>query len=228
GSHRRAILQLRRDLHNDRPLEDRALALAEASIGPAEAAELHRWNRRRVAAAAELEQLQRTYEGEVEAARRSLGAVASHEDFLAGIQLSGQGLYQSVLEFIDSARGPGKHPRSKNVRKTESTLVRFVHRTALRTTPFGSFTEIGAQPWRAAPVRLVAEGPRRTRVVRLNRGLLSWMASALRTIEGADRLLWLRLNDTIVRGDPIQAFTRGMEGDTRSYWSERFVSLPQT
>ncbi len=39
-------------------------------------------------------------------------------------------------------------------------------------------------------------------------------------------LFWL--NNTIERGDVVAAFTRGMDGDGRSCWNERFVSLPES
>lgn len=214
---RHRALQVRRDLHNDRRL-DEADAETVAGLLDAEALEAFRaWRRSRRRHERLREDAVTRLEEESEEARSALAGIASRANFLKGVQLSGRQLYRSVRNYVT-----GEVERDP---KLERTIVRYAYRMSLRTTPFGSFTEVGARPWRARGETASAAIGRRRRVS-INRGLLTWMVHALRQIDDTDGVLRLRLNNTLrpVEGR-LEAFTRGMDGSENAYWGEGFVDV---
>nr|ADR01081.1 NocE [Nocardia sp. ATCC 202099] len=197
---RRAVLKLRRDVHNDR---------VPASVPPLPgdlAERVGEWvaARRR---GAELEALaEEVYAAELESARKALAAVALGEDFQRGVQLSGEDVHREVTAYagdpFDTTRKPAKR------RRAESTITSFAYRVVFKPSPFGAFTEIGAQPWGAAP----AAGERVARA-RLSVGLLAWMTHQLHRVDGAGALLRVRLNNSLaVRGEHAVSVRRPLEG----------------
>jgi hypothetical protein len=152
--------------------------------------------------------------------------VAANEYFLKGIQLSGAKLSQNVREYIAHIHQPEGQPWTKKLRQTENMIIRYAYRMALRTSPFGAFTEIGAQPWLSLDNPAEEDAVGRRHLVRLSRSLLVWMASELRRIDGSDRLFLLRLNNTLqLVDDRLEAFNRGMEGQKHAYWGEGFTNV---
>jgi len=223
---RRLILQARRDLHNDRPPADAAVEALERVMGDADRALFEEWKQSRLSDEGLQAAAGERLAAELQDARRHLADLATNEYFLKGIQLSGAQLLEDIRHYSAHIRRPMGRPWTKKLRQTENTIIRYAYRMALRTSPFGAFTEIGAQPW--APVEAsekeTANG--RRPLVRLSRSLLVWMASELRRIEGSERILFLRLNNTLrPMGDCLEAFNRGMEGQKHSYWGEGFVSV---
>ncbi|HEU4768911.1 MAG TPA: lantibiotic dehydratase, partial [Pyrinomonadaceae bacterium] len=220
---RRGLLQLRRDLHNDRLPQTAALTLLENKLDDSGRQILDQWRQSRLAD----EELRTTATDrlvvDLETARTRLKEVATSEYFLRGVQLSGSNLYRDVRSYLNREQ-PAARPFSKKLRQTENTIIRYAYRMSLRTSPFGCFTEIGAQPWlHAASTENSGE---RRHVVTLSRGLLTWMVYELRRIEGSEQFLMLRLNNTLQRVDnQFEAFTRGMDGGSNAYWGESFIKV---
>jgi len=225
---RSRMLRLRRDLHNDRLPPPDVLEAVDALLDEHDRAAVRAWHESRVGeerlgtAAATL------LANELALARRQLARIASDPHFLAGIQLSGPHLYRSVREYPGAIDRDGQASQPTRLRQTESTIVRYAVRMALRTSPFGAFTEIGANDWHSSADTWIRH--ERTRLVRLDRTALAWMVSELGRIDGADRVLQLWLNNTARRANGVvEVFARGKEGGgDQSYWSERFVQVRLT
>jgi hypothetical protein len=220
---RRLLLQLRRDLHNDRLPQNPALTILENKVDDSGRQLLDQWRQSRLADEELLAAATDRLVVDLETARNQLRDVATSEYFLRGIQLSGSNLYRDVWSYINREQ-PEARPFLKKLRQTENTIIRYAYRMSLRTSPFGCFTEIGAQPW-LRPASTENSGERR-HVVTLSRGLLTWMVYELRRIEGSEQFLMLRLNNTLQRIDnQFEAFTRGMDGGSKADWGESFIKV---
>jgi hypothetical protein len=220
---RPGVLRVRRDLHNDRLPPAEAIRAVGAALDAGDRAALDEWRQLREADERRRANAAKMLVAELTEARRQLARVAAGTHFLQGIQLSGTHLYRSVRDYVaEIARGvPAR--LSKRLRQTEQSIVRYAYRMALRTTPFGAFTDLGAGPWH---VQTCAAEACERHLIRLNRGLLGWMVGELRRIEGADRVLQLRLNNTALRTpDHIQVFSRSARDSGDSYLAERVVQV---
>ncbi|QIS15573.1 lantibiotic dehydratase [Nocardia arthritidis] len=217
--HRRAVLKLRRDVHNGRPIS------AAAPLEPLPTAcrdLLIEWNRAAEQRRALLAQADATYRSELEQARTTLAKVALHEDFQRGLQLSGEDVYREVMAFAADPFDTGRKP--SRTRRMESTITSFAYRVVFKPSPFGSFTEIGAHDWTAKS----ASGQRLSQV-RLSVGLLAWMAHQLRLIDGADRVLRVRLNNSLsCAGDRAVFIRRPLEGADDGFTPDKVISARNT
>lgn len=223
---RRLVLQARRDLHNDRPVTEAAASALKRVSNDSGRARFDQW-RQLCAAEGELQAAARErLDAELRGARGRLAQVAMNENFLKGIQLSGSKLSNNIREYVAHVSRPEDETWSKRLRQTESTIIRYAYRMALRTSPFGTFTEIGAQPWRSNGEHVEMGDGARRHLVRLSRSLLVWMTTELRRIDGSENIFLLRLNNTLqVAGDHLEAFNRGMEGQRTAYWGEGFTNV---
>lgn len=231
---RRLLLKMRRDLHNDRALRPGSLAAVRPMIPAGMHADLTRWAAWREDEQRQLAEAQESLVSALADGRSRLAEVARNEDFRCGIQLSGPDLARNVEEFSTAVREAGRTP--KKLRKTESSIVSYAFRVALKPSPFGAFTEIGAHPWRpdtgrraARPAHPSGAGRQdRVRLTRLSLGLLGWMAHEIHRLGGAERILRLRLNDTLrVIDGRVEYFRRGVEGTDEIFGGERFCDMPR-
>jgi hypothetical protein len=188
---RAAALALRRAVHNDRPAPPVPAALPETCRR-----QVDRWNRSRERSAALRAEAHACLDSELDTARKVLAEVARSPDFQAGLQLSGPDLHREVNAYATDP--DDRRRKASRRRRAESTIVSYAYRVALKPSPFGRFTEIGAHPW-AGPTG--GAGGRVT-TTRLNIGLVAWLADQLRHVDGDGRLFRIRLNDTLtVDGD---------------------------
>ncbi|MFF3866991.1 lantibiotic dehydratase [Micromonospora sp. NPDC001898] len=216
---RRDLLALRRVVHNDRvarpPYRRDLLPEPVRHL-------LDEWCRERDAADALAARVQEVLSAELTAGRRTLAAVAQGEEFQRGVQLSGEDVYREVMAYAADPFDQGRKP--SRARRAESTITSFAYRVALKPSPFGAFTEIGAGPWewRGTP------GNRRTQV-RLSVGLLMWMVHQLHRIDGADDLLRIRLNNSLAVRDGRAVFVRRpIEGADDGFDPDRVVVARHT
>ncbi|MFI5931976.1 lantibiotic dehydratase [Actinoplanes sp. NPDC051494] len=216
---RRELLALRRAVHNDRAPRDPVPAgLLSEPLRDL----LEEWTRERRAADDLTARIERALARELDAGRRALAALTRHEDFARGVQLSGEDMYRDVMAYAADPFDPTRKP--SRTRRAESTLTSFAYRVALKPSPFGTFTEIGAGPWPTGPT-----GTDRRVQVRLSVGLLQWMVHQLHRIDGADDLLRIRLNNTLtVRDGRAEFIRRPMEGADYGFDADRVVSARET
>lgn len=215
AEHRRAVLTIKRDVHNDRlpASTDAATALPE----PCRLL-LREWLRAKEVDERLLSLAHGVYAEELESARKTLADVARVEDFQRGVQLCGDDVYREVMAYaadpFDTRRKPSRR------RRAESTITSYAYRIVYKPSPFGSFTEIGAQPWSAEP----ADGPRVAQT-RLSVGLLAFLAHQLHRVAGAEDLMRVRLNNSLaVRGDRAVYVRRPLEGADDGFQPDRVIS----
>lgn len=211
GPDRAALLTLRRHVHNDR-LPDTVPTAATQVDGLADWLASRRREDITTAEAAT------TLAEETAAARRWLAGMCDQTDLKDGLLLARGRTYWAARGYATAQR------LTKKQRTVESTLLGYVCRMALKPSPFGSFTEIGATPWRPP-----AGGPGvRIRSARLNRGLLTWLVSELYRIDDG-HLRRLRPNETAQERDGrIHYFRRGVDGTAAGLRGEGFASVPAT
>jgi hypothetical protein len=216
---RRAVLALRRAVHNDRAPRPGPVA----GLPPDCAALLAAWTRARADGDALLAEAETALAADLDAARKVLAEVAAGEDFQRGLQLSGEELHREVSAY---AADPCDHRRKPSRRRrAESTVVSYAYRVVLKPSPFGSFTEIGAVPWATAAAPATGGAGQRVVTTRLNIGLVGWLAQQLRHLDGASGLFRVRLNTTLtVTGDKAVFVRRPSEGTGDAFQPDRVIT----
>ncbi|BEL06124.1 lantibiotic dehydratase [Actinoplanes sichuanensis] len=214
---RAAALAVRRAVHNDRPLPKPPATLPHSCREQAD-----QWARSRQRSADLRAEAQTCHDGELDTARKVLAEVARTPDFQAGLQLSGADLHREVSAY--AADPYDRRRKAARRRRAESTIVSYAYRVALKPSPFGTFTEIGAHPWTGHPGGTGG----RVSTARLNLGLVAWLADALRRVDGADRLFRIRLNHTLtVDGDRV-LFLRPLDRVVSARYGDLVRLLQQT
>ncbi|MBQ0866277.1 lantibiotic dehydratase [Streptomyces sp. RK75] len=132
---RRALLALRRDIHNARTPARATLRAAETLL-PAAAAD---WLALRHRHEEQLALGERTRADELRAARRQLHLLAGDPVLRAGLQAASPSLDAALPAYLAAGDEP---PSSKRNRKAERALVSYVYRTALKTSPFSTLTTL--------------------------------------------------------------------------------------
>ncbi|MFI9203502.1 lantibiotic dehydratase [Streptomyces sp. NPDC053048] len=196
------LIRLRRDVHNLR--HDRVAARLEPlrpHLDPEVLAEVESW----CALGERAEQCEREAEQALESeksrATEGFRALFEHDAMARSIQLSGDQLYRGLRDFVT---GDGGALKPSKARVRESSLVNFAYRAALKPSPFGRFTEIGAfppgDPEAAAPGRDHGPDASDESVTVLNRLLVNWVLAALPRIPGGLETGHLVLNSTLRAG----------------------------
>ncbi|MCA9710473.1 MAG: lantibiotic dehydratase [Myxococcales bacterium] len=170
--HRRPLIDVQRAIHNDRALAPEAEQAACERLSEDGRARLRRWMDGRRREAEELAAAATVAKEELAEGRRALARLAIRDDVARGLQLSGDHIDESIERYV--RRGDPSRPPNKNTRHAEATLVSYLCRMALKTSPFGAFTELFVQaPEVGGAVAGLAPGHQR-RMVRLSRALLDW------------------------------------------------------
>ncbi|WJK33695.1 lantibiotic dehydratase [Solwaraspora sp. WMMA2065] len=219
AEHRRELLAIRRAVHNDRmpPPPSRPDLLADPVGGL-----LDEWRVERGIADGLAVRAEEALAAELTAGRQALAEVARGEDFQRGVQLSGEDVHREVMAY--AANPLEARRKASRTRRAESTVTSFAYRVALKPSPFGAFTEIGAGSWEPMPAAAV----RRTQV-RLSVGLVMWMLHQLHRIDGADDLLRVRLNNSLRVQDGRAVFVRRpIEGSEDGFEPDKVVVARHT
>ncbi|SHL63374.1 Lantibiotic dehydratase, C terminus [Streptomyces yunnanensis] len=224
ASVRAELVRLRRDIYNQRAEPAaRRVGLVEPHLDAETLARVREW----------FDLVQRTRRCEDEArtlfedrrrsARASFARILEHDSMARSIQLSGDQLYESLRRYTSGEMGSVKPSRS---RVLESSLVNFAYRAALKPSPFGRFTEVGAFPPDLPAVVGDAVPESRTySTSTLNRVLVNWLAAGLRRIDGGIDLCKVLLNSSLRVDDKKIEFI-GLVPDSSEYGlSESIVRL---
>ncbi|ROO63251.1 lantibiotic biosynthesis dehydratase-like protein [Micromonospora sp. Llam0] len=217
--YRRELLAIRRAVHNDRmpPSPSCPDLLSDPLRGL-----LDEWRAERGIAEGLAARTEEVLAAELSAGRQALAEVARGEDFQRGVQLSGEDVYREVMAYAGNPLEARR--KASRTRRAESTVTSFAYRVALKPSPFGAFTEIGAGPWAPVPTTAV----RRTQV-RLSVGLVMWMLHQLHRIDGADALLRVRLNNSLRVQDGRAVFVRRpIEGSEDGFEPDKVVVARHT
>lgn len=190
---RAELVRLRRDIYNQRA--DRAaprITALEPHLEASTRAALKTWRELAERAAELTERAESLLEQEKGAARAGFRRLFEHDAMAKSIQLSGHQLYQSLHGYVT---GTHTSVKPSKLRTLESSLVNFAYRAAMKPSPFGRFTEVGAFPPGAAGTGTGDSAPRSDSV--LNRFLLTWLVGRLaRDPDGLDLGLLL-LNSSV-------------------------------
>jgi hypothetical protein len=134
------------------------------------------------------------FDDRMQLARASFGRLFEHDSMARSIQLSGDQLYESLSRYAFGATGSVKPSR---LRVLESSLVNFAYRAALKPSPFGRFTEVGAFPPDLPEADHSASDPRTYSTTTLNRVLVNWLAAGVRRVDGGIDLGQVLLNSSL-------------------------------
>ncbi|MER7763795.1 lantibiotic dehydratase [Streptomyces sp. NPDC097619] len=175
---RRALLGLRRKIHNGR-VPDRAeeAVTALAGLDPAGAVRLTEWLERQARFRALLAEGEGLLADDLTAGRRELAGLLEDDRLRLGLLLASPVL-EGRLGPLAEAAATGAEPRGR-ARKAERAVLSYVYRTACKTSPFSTFTALATG--RAVTAGEAGTGPVRvadiwTGHVRLNVVVLARIA----------------------------------------------------
>ncbi|MEM9553308.1 MAG: lantibiotic dehydratase [Acidobacteriota bacterium] len=221
---RRALLRLKRDVHNGRRLRTRDLETATPALDDADAQTLRR----------QAEQLERrgaleaealaSYGRELVATRRHMQRTVDDDDFARALLLSSRTLADSLERYrrADPARAGAK------ARQIERGLLRYLTRMARKATPFSLFCTL-------LPGRLGEPGahagfdgsPRpKTSHLRLDKTLYARLLPRLLERPTIRRHLHVETNPTLRRDDSNLLFLTGSSGQGGHETFQRLAQNP--
>lgn len=221
---RAELVRLRRDVYNGRPEPAaRRLGVVEPHLGADLLAGVREWfdlveRTRRCE-----DEARERFEDRMRSARAGFARIFEHDSMARSIQLSGDQLYESLRRYTSGEMGSVKPSRA---RVLESSFVNFAYRAALKPSPFGRFTEVGAfPPDLPDPSQAAAAEPRTYSTATLNRVLVNWLAAGVRRAEGGIDLFKVLLNSSLRVDDRMIEFI-GLVPDSSEYGlSESIVRL---
>jgi hypothetical protein len=167
--HRRVVLPLRRDVHNDRT--PRAALLSELDALPGRVPLVSRWLAERAALDAAVEKAVAAWPDALAAERAVLAELCAAEPLrLAGV-LTGPDLLHGLKRTAEGRGAP-----DRKARKAEATVLRYALRATAKTSPLSWYTLVGWGRWGDGPwprARPVAH-------TEVNRLLLTRLTAAFR------------------------------------------------
>ncbi|MFF9809284.1 lantibiotic dehydratase [Streptomyces coeruleorubidus] len=143
------------------------------------------------------------FDARMQSARAGFARLFEHDSMARSIQLSGDQLYESLRRYTSGEMGSVKPSR---LRVLESTLVNFAYRAALKPSPFGRFTEVGAFPTDLPEAGDAVSEPRTYSTSTLNRVLVNWLVAGLRRVDGGIDLCQVLLNSSLRADDKTIEF----------------------
>lgn len=204
---RAEVLALRRAVHNGRvDGAEKAAESLRAALRPDLVARVERWLEAKRSVESTEAELEELYRHELDGALADLPEILRHDAVARGVQLSGERLFADLSDFVGRDRSELK---ASKARARTTALLNFAWRAALKPSPFGRFTEIGAFPpddptagARHRPEGGEAGDPEGDEsVVRLNRLLVNWLLAALARVPGGLDVGVVVLNSTAVVTD---------------------------
>ena len=201
---RRALLRLRRDVHNLRS-PDRSALERVRSLVP----DLERYDRLTRSLRHAEARFEACFEAELIRIRRRFQEAVTDEDFRNGVLFASITLFDEIERYT---KAPAEHPGAK-ARQVERSLLRYYTRTAVKTTPFSTFCAI-------LPGRLrddASQGasgflgnPReKSSVLRLNKAMYPFLVQAVTARPAVRRHLSVELNPTLRQVDGRWFFLAG-------------------
>ncbi|MFF9195867.1 lantibiotic dehydratase [Streptomyces sp. NPDC014779] len=219
---RAELVRLRRDVFNQRAEPAaRRLAAVEPHLDADTLGALRAWFDLVERTGRCEDEARELFDARMRSARASFARILDHDAMARSIQLSGDQLYESLRRYTSGEMGQVKPSRA---RVLESSLVNFAYRAALKPSPFGRFTEVGAFPPDLPELGLgtgtdtgaPASEPRTYSTATLNRVLVNWLAAGVRRVEGGIDLFKVLLNSSL-RVDENRIEFIGLVPDSSEY-----------
>jgi lantibiotic biosynthesis protein len=206
---RRALLRLKRAVHNLRPPDGSDLERVRHLVP-----DLERYDRLTGSLRQAGSRFEACFETELGRIRRRFQDAVKDDDFRNGVLLASPTLFDEIERYTRADAG---HPGAK-VRQVERSLLRYYTRTAVKTSPFSTFCAI--VPGRIGPGRLRGDpspgapgllgNPReKSSVVRLNKAMVPFLVQALTARPAVRRHLSVELNPTLRQMDGRWLFLAG-------------------
>lgn len=139
----------------------------------------------------------------------SMKRLLQNSDLLSGIQLSGKYLFNNVKSLTSSTG----HTRKKR-KKIESHLLSYAYRSALKPSPFGTFTEVGATRFYNSDYS-IENKEIRCSIVRVSRLLVKWIEAGFFNLNDYSDVLRVRLNNTVTRTNNNFLFVSNLDEEKR-------------
>lgn len=209
---RRALLRLKRDVHNLRPPDRSDLERVRSLVPDLELYDRLTHSLRQAEA-----RFEACFEAELVRIRRRFQEAVLDEGFRNGVLLASATLFDEIERYTRAEAG---HPGAK-ARQVERSLLRYYTRTAVKTSPFSTFCAVipGMIPGRI-PGRLRDDpsqgapgflgNPReKSSAVRLNKAIYPFLVQALTARPAVRRRLSVELNPTLRQMDGRWLFLTG-------------------
>lgn len=201
---RRALLRLKRAVHNLRPPDGSDLEKVRHLVP-----DLERYDQLTRSLRQAEARFEACFETELVRIRRRFQEAVTDEDFRNGVLLASTTLFDEIERYT---RAEAEHLGSK-ARQVERSLLRYYTRTAVKTSPFSTFCAIVPgrlcdDPSRAASGFL--GNPReKSSVLRLNKAMYPFLVQAVTARPAVRRHLSVELNPTLRRMDERWFFLAG-------------------
>ena len=193
---RRALLQVRRDIHNLRSPSAGKVKIALEGVESPLDHELRRFQELDLRTQELAGELERSLKKEWIGAREKFQELVQDEDFGRGLLLSTRVLLGELPRY---RRAKAKRPGAK-ARQVERSLMRYYSRTVMKATPFATFCSL--LPGRLSPeasgqLRFQGDPATKKSVVRLNKTIYSHLSRHLWRRETTRTHLPVELNPTL-------------------------------
>ena len=190
------LLNLKRDIYNNRPLSDHKVQVLREHLPNATALEELIENKSRLLSLDE--QGASVFAGELRQVRANLKQACEMDALLKGLVLSSQ----TLLKAMSGYGRKGFERLKKKDLKTELSLIQYLSRICAKTSPFSTFTNLNMAPLHAgqAPLTVAKDGvPVAVGQIRLNNTLFAYLSAILRSHEKYKEVIPIRPNPTLTR-----------------------------
>jgi len=213
---RNRLLQLRRDVHNLRPITAERYADVKELLPSSARQALVRLRASQAREDELRSRIAQAYTEEVDHARNAFRRAIEDADFQKGLLLSSRALF-SAQKYYTNAR----HGRfNSKLEKIERGLLRYASRMAMKATPFGTFCAVipgrfmqESDGMTVPPLFSYHGDPRKKRtIVRLNKRLAGLLLTHLKTRPAVRSSLHVELNPTLRRDEGRLVFLASPEG----------------
>lgn len=201
---RRALLRLKRAVHNLRPPDHSDLEKVR-SLAP----DLERYDRLTRSLRQAEARFEACFEAELVRIRCRFQEAVKDEGFRNGVLLASTTLFDEIERYT---RAPAEHPGAK-ARQVERSLLRYYTRTAVKTSPFSTFCSVIPGRLRDDPSKgasgFLGNPREKSSVVRLNKAMVPFLVQAVTARPAVRRHLSVELNPTLRRTDGRWLFLTG-------------------
>ncbi len=206
---RRALLRLKRDVHNLRPPDRSDLEKVRSLVS-----DLERYDRLTGSLRQAEARFEACFEAELVRIRRRFQEAVTDEDFRNGVLLASTTLFDEIERYT---RADSEHPGAK-ARQVERSLLRYYTRAAVKTSPFSTFCAIipGRIPGRLrddpspGAAGFLGNPREKSSVLRLNKAMVPFLVQAVTARPAVRRHLSVELNPTLRRMDGRWCFLTGL------------------
>ena len=215
---RNILLQLRRDVHNLRPITAERCADVKEALPTAAAQALARVRESQAREDELRRRIEQAYTEEVEQARHMFLQIIQNSDFQKGLLLSSRTLFSAQKRYMNVRNGRF----NSKAEKIERGLLRYASRMAMKATPFGTFCAVipgrfteESDAMTVPPLFSFRGDPQQKRtIIRLNKRLADLLLTHLKTRPAVRNRLHVELNPTLHREEDRLVFlttTKGRE-----------------